>query len=249
MTLFRGNVVSGLGGTRSLSIPMFTALRRFSILMTMLGEYVVLDKEPSLQVILSVCGMVSGALVAAAFDLAFDAYGYGLVFTNNFFTALSGVYLKKASATSSCGKTGVLFYNSLFSLLALLLFYGAEHTLLVFNSEAFARPSALAKDLPADSASDSSIMRVLRLEAWRDPSFLALFVCCSLMGSVLNYSIFLCTTYNSALTTAVVGCLKNVLSTYLGMVLFSGYAFSWLNFAGINLSTVASLYYTYVTLK
>ena len=243
-------MVSGLGGTRSLSIPMFTALRRFSILMTMLGEYVVLDKEPTLQVILSVCGMVAGALVAAAFDLAFDAYGYALVFTNNFFTALSGVYLKKASSSSSsCGKTGVLFYNSLFSLLALLLFYGVEHTLLVFQTEAFLRPSALSKDVSADLTSDSSIMRVLRLDSWRDPFFLALFVCCSLMGSVLNYSIFLCTTYNSALTTAVVGCLKNVLSTYLGMVLFSGYAFSWLNFAGINLSTVASLYYTYVTLK
>ena len=217
--------------------------------MTMLGEYVVLDKEPSLQVILSVCGMVAGALLAAAFDLAFDAYGYSLVFTNNFFTALSGVYLKKA-ASSSCGKTGVLFYNSLFSLVALLLFYGADHSAMVLRTDSFLRPvHPIDKQAPAGPSQDSRIMQVLQLDSWQDPRFFALFLCCSLMGSVLNYSIFLCTNYNSALTTAVVGCLKNVLSTYLGMVLFSGYAFTWLNFAGINLSTLASLYYTYITLK
>jgi solute carrier family 35 protein len=55
-------VVSGLGGTKALSIPMFTALRRFSIMMTMLGEYAVLNKEPTLPVLTSVCGMVLGAI-------------------------------------------------------------------------------------------------------------------------------------------------------------------------------------------
>lgn len=43
---------------------------------------------------------------------------------------------------------------------------------------------------------------------WEEPQFLLSFCLAAGMGSILNYSIFLCTLYNSALTTTVVGCLK-----------------------------------------
>lgn len=39
---------------------------------------------------------------------------------------------------------------------------------------------------------------------------------CSLMGCLLNYALFLCTTTNSALTTTIVGVLKGVAATALG---------------------------------
>jgi solute carrier family 35 protein len=55
--------------------------------------------------------------------------------------------------------------------------------------------------------------------------------------------------HNSALTTTVIGCLKNVCITYLGMIIGGDYVFSWVNFTGINVSVAGSLLYSWVTFK
>ena len=67
-----GNLLFGLGGTKALSLPMMTVLRRFSILFTMIGEFYVLGYKPSSSVQASVYMMIFGAMVAAANDLAFN---------------------------------------------------------------------------------------------------------------------------------------------------------------------------------
>ena len=257
--MFLGNVVFGLGSTKSLNLPMFTALRRFSILMTMVGEYFVLKKSPSTEVVISVLLMVGGALIAAYYDLAFDLYGYSMVLLNNLFTSLSGIYMKKASTSSKCNKMGVLFYNSLFSAVALLILFGFEHSYYVLslsedttNSRADIGLKLNALDAAENNAAavaiKSTIDEVMSFAHWTDWQFICLFSLAAIMGSVLNYSIFLCTTINSALTTAVIGCLKNVLTTYIGMLVLGDYVFHWINFFGLNVSIAGSLYYTYSTI-
>lgn len=337
--MFLGNIISGLGGTRSLNLPMFTVLRRFSILMTMIAEFMILGVKPTSPIVISVAMMVSGALLAAMYDLRFDALGYFMIFLNNTFTTLNGVWMKKASLSGRCNKMGLLFYNSMFSAIVMFLFFTCEHvyisnlktahlqgsvsgsvsrnlisTLSVnvgsadihgsstvyeqvrralaststitngqLNSEGEPnkmnvlglvgwRNSSLAHSLSEsinkylhsfDTTSSaaiaeeieipelmyySTISKTLAHENWSNWKFLVAFLTAASMGSVLNYSIFLCTTVNSALTTAVVGCLKNVATTYIGMVVFADYQFNWLNFVGLNISIAGSLYYTYMTM-
>eukprot|EP00123_Amoebidium_parasiticum_P007547 comp18191_c0_seq1/m.19040 comp18191_c0_seq1/g.19040 ORF comp18191_c0_seq1/g.19040 comp18191_c0_seq1/m.19040 type:complete len:325 (-) comp18191_c0_seq1:592-1566(-) len=219
--IFMLNTLTGLGGTQKISIPMFTVLRRFSIVFTMVLEGYLLKVHASNRVKFSVFLMVFGAVIAAVDDLVFDLGGYTFIMVNNLATAANGVVTKKKLDSKELGTFGLMFYNTLFSLPLLFVVFLYEGT------------------IPA----------LQQFEFWADPRFLFCFVCASGMGFVLNLSIFHCTKVNSALTTTVIGCLKNVLSTYIGMVAIPDYAFTWPNFLGINISIIGSLVYSYVKFK
>ncbi|XP_072538027.1 nucleotide sugar transporter SLC35D2 isoform X2 [Salminus brasiliensis] len=206
--LYVGNHVTGLGSTKKLSLPMFTVLRKFTILLTMILESKILRKTFSPQLVCSVLAIVFGALIAASSDLAFDAEGYTFVLLNDVFTAASGVYTKKKLGIEGLGKYGLLFYNAFIIII----------------------PTILA------SAYTGDLEKAIMFKGWLSLSFIVYFLLSCAMGH-----------YNSALTTTVIGAIKNVAVAYIGMFIGGDYVFSWPNFIGLNICISGGLVYSYLT--
>uniref|UniRef100_T1ITF7 Sugar phosphate transporter domain-containing protein n=1 Tax=Strigamia maritima TaxID=126957 RepID=T1ITF7_STRMM len=80
-------------------------------------------------------------------------------------------------------------------------------------------------------------------------NFLLCFFTVTFMGILLNYSLFLCTNLNSALTTSVVGILKSVIQTVVGFFTFGGVSINPLNILGIALNTGGTIMYSVEKLR
>eukprot|EP00668_Euglena_longa_P015432 GGOE01019512.1.p1 GENE.GGOE01019512.1~~GGOE01019512.1.p1 ORF type:complete len:349 (+),score=131.99 GGOE01019512.1:55-1101(+) len=216
---FLGNAVCSLGGTKMVTIPTFSALRKFSILLTMILEKVMLNRTSSRGIQFSVFLMILGAFVASAQDLNFDALGYLYVMGNNLFTAGHFIVTKQKTEMASFGSVGSLFYCALIAL-----------------------PISFVLCLP-------ELHNVVHFSQWSTFSFLLSFVLSTVMGCLVTFSTILCTKVNSGLTTSVVGCLRNVVPVYVGMLQVFEYSFNGLNFTGHTISVMGAILYSALKLS
>ncbi|KAK1293462.1 hypothetical protein QJS10_CPB17g00102 [Acorus calamus] len=179
--------------------------------------------RPSLQVSLSVMCTAVGVIIAAAGDFSFDLVGYSLALTSVFFQTMYLVLVEKSGAEDGLSSVELMFYNGFLSLPFLLFLIIATGEFPDSLSLLFAKANSLA----------FSVILILSL----------------VMGIVLNYTMFLCTIVNSALTTTIVGVLKGVGSTTFGFILLGGVKVHALNVTGLVINTAGGVWYSYAKYK
>ena len=145
--------------------------------------------------------------------------------------------MKQKLESKDLGKYGLMFYNSLFML----------GPATVFAWQTGDIEEVLGECHKGKKMEKRFIDSFAEYDGWSDCWFTLQFSLSCVFGFILIFSTVMCTAYNSALTTTIIGCLKNILITYLGMVIGGDYQYSFMNFVGLNISVIGSLIYTKVT--
>ncbi|KAF2302815.1 hypothetical protein GH714_008551 [Hevea brasiliensis] len=244
---YNANVAFALASLKGFNIPMYIAIKRLHHSLYLLLAY--LQERENLQhrfvapflelvcnytiaislylwnsvlklsyhkVTLSVLLTAAGVLIAALGDFSFDLFGYSMAFTSVFFQTMYLILVERSGAEDGLSSVEIMFYNSFLSLPFLMFLIIATGEFPYSLSFLFAKSNSL--------------------------SFLVILILSLVMGIVLNYTMFLCTIVNSALTTTIVGVLKGVGSTTLGFVFLGGVQVHALNVTGLVMNTAGGLW-------
>ncbi|KAH8944471.1 hypothetical protein BDL97_13G112500 [Sphagnum fallax] len=221
---YNTNVAFALAAVKSLSIPVYHVLKRLTPVMVLIAKFILGGAPPSKEVTLSVLTVVSGCIMAGIGDLSFEWSGYSAAFIS---CALQSTYLllvERSGSEKGFNSMELLLYNGILSLPVLIgvIFATGE----VWDA---------AEKIIVESR--ASLM------------FLPLLAASLLMGSLLNYCLFLCTLCNSALTTTIVGTLRSVLGTVMGFFVFGGVKATVFILLGVTFNTAGGVWYTAIKFK
>ncbi|GLT43645.1 hypothetical protein SLA2020_175810 [Shorea laevis] len=205
---------------RGVNVPMYTTLRRTTVVITMIVEYLLAGQKYSSSIVGSVGLIVLGAFVAGARDLSFDLYGYAVVFLANFTTAIYLATIVRIGKSSGLNSFGLMWCNGLLCGPFLLLW------------------TFLHGDLNT----------AMNFHYLFSPGFLAVLLLSCILAFFLNYTIFLNTTLNSAVAQTICGNLKDLFTIGLGWIIFGGLPFDLLNVIGQLLGFIGSGLYAYYKL-
>jgi len=214
--LYSLNVGVALSALTTLNIPMYGVLKRVATLFVLVGEIYILKKRSSDIIQRSVFVIVAGAVLAGAGDLTFDIQAYILACISCVAQAAYLIYVAKTGAEKDINSFGLLFYNSLLAIPFVLCF----------------------------SLVTGELWQVAKYPNLWDIDFQLCFLFNLILGSMLNYSMFLCTTVNSPLTTTIMGHVKNALSVILSL-LFTNVQLTTLNLIGLIVNTGGGIWYSH----
>ncbi|XP_061376433.1 UDP-N-acetylglucosamine transporter UGNT1 isoform X2 [Gastrolobium bilobum] len=205
---------------RGVNVPMYTTLRRTTVVFTMLVELVLVGQRYTHSVIFSVGLIVFGAFVAGARDLSFDAYGYAIVFMANITTAIYLATIARIGKTSGLNSFGLMWCNGIICGPVLLVW------------------TFICGDLKT----------TINFPYLFSPGFIVILLFSCVLAFFLNYCIFLNTTLNSAVTQTICGNLKDLFTIGLGWIIFGGLPFDFWNVTGQFLGFAGSGLYAYYKL-
>eukprot|EP00124_Ichthyophonus_hoferi_P000708 Ihof_evm7s28 gene=Ihof_evmTU7s28 len=163
--------------TLKVNIAMYTALRRMTLMFVMALDYLLQGKSSTQKVKCSVFIMVLGAFIAAAGDLAFNTSAYAYVIIYDILTALYLVMIARVKEEAHLETFGLMVYNNIVCIPCLLVICGAR----------------------------GELSGLITFEHLYEPGFLVALFFSTILAFVLNYSIFLNISVNSALTQSVCG--------------------------------------------
>ncbi|XP_010496777.2 PREDICTED: putative UDP-sugar transporter DDB_G0278631 [Camelina sativa] len=206
---------------RNINVPMYTTLRRTTILFTMIMEYFLTGQKHSASIIFSVGIIILGAIIAGIRDLSFDGYGYGLVFTANICTATYLALIARIGKSSGLNIFGLMWCNGIICIPFLLLWTSVK----------------------------GELEAMLSFPHLYSLGFQVVICLSCMLAFLINYSVFLNTTLNSALTHSICGNLKDLFTIALGWLIFAGLPFDWVNVMGQALGFTGSIVYAFFKYK